>query len=503
MLSPGTRPNADDDAIVARVLAREKGLKLWYGEIDGYASHSKADFALVGMLAYYTSDPEHIDRLFRLSGLYRDKWDRDDYRERTIQGALTTQGKAMTGGASVVPAVPKRQEVIGGQPPEDTLAIPQASMIGLAAEFADLYSEYLEPPRSLFYCSFLTYLGSVLAKKVTIASELRPEPRLYTVLVGASADDRKTTAIMKANEFFRSIYPELAVMYGAGSAEGVALELKDHNTLILHYDELKSFVDKAQIDGSVLLPMVTALFEQGIRQNRTTTSQIRVEDASLSLIAACTTDTYSTMFNQTFHSIGFINRLWVVSDHATKKIAIPKAIPAQRLDALRLKVREVIGDILGRASAGGPITLALEPEAEALFVEWYNSRPRSIFAKQLDTYGHRLMILLAVSSGRETIDEEVAQAVISLLDWQFRIRRENDPIDADNMIAGLEEKIRRSLAAGPLSLSEIKRKVNYSPFGLWALDNAIKNLVTGGKLSPTRQGPNTGELKYNSNLVFI
>jgi hypothetical protein len=93
------------------------------------------------------------------------------------------------------------------------------------------------------------------------------------------------------------------------------------------------------------------------------------------------------------------------------------------------------------------------------------------------------MILLAVSSGRETIDEEVAEAVISLLGWQFRIRRDNGPIDADNMIAGLEEKIRRSLAAGPLSLSGIKRKVNYSRFGLWALDNAIKNLVTGGKLS--------------------
>jgi hypothetical protein len=33
-------------------------------------------------------DAERIDRLFRASGCYRSKWDRDDYRERTISKAL-------------------------------------------------------------------------------------------------------------------------------------------------------------------------------------------------------------------------------------------------------------------------------------------------------------------------------------------------------------------------------------------------------------------------------
>jgi hypothetical protein len=35
-----------------------------------------------------TKDEEQIDRIFRNSGLYRGKWERDDYREWTIQKAL-------------------------------------------------------------------------------------------------------------------------------------------------------------------------------------------------------------------------------------------------------------------------------------------------------------------------------------------------------------------------------------------------------------------------------
>lgn len=54
----------------------------------GYASQSEADQALCAMLAFWTQDREQIDRLFRASGLSRDKWEREDYREGTINKAL-------------------------------------------------------------------------------------------------------------------------------------------------------------------------------------------------------------------------------------------------------------------------------------------------------------------------------------------------------------------------------------------------------------------------------
>jgi len=70
----------------------DKFRDLWRGDTSGYASHSEADLALCSMLAFWTGgDKTQIDTLFRQSGLMRDKWDRDDYRERTIDEAVKSQ----------------------------------------------------------------------------------------------------------------------------------------------------------------------------------------------------------------------------------------------------------------------------------------------------------------------------------------------------------------------------------------------------------------------------
>lgn len=54
----------------------------------GYGSQSEGDLALCHYLAYWTDcDPEAVDRLFRLSGMYRDKWEREDYRTETVSKA--------------------------------------------------------------------------------------------------------------------------------------------------------------------------------------------------------------------------------------------------------------------------------------------------------------------------------------------------------------------------------------------------------------------------------
>jgi hypothetical protein len=80
-----------DTAIIRRAGAagnRRKFNRLWAGDTSGYQSHSDADEALLFILAFWTNrDPETMDRLFRQSGLYRDKWERNDYRARSIQSA--------------------------------------------------------------------------------------------------------------------------------------------------------------------------------------------------------------------------------------------------------------------------------------------------------------------------------------------------------------------------------------------------------------------------------
>lgn len=56
---------------------------------DGTADRSRADCALCALIAFRVGpDPETIDRLFRGSALYREKWEREDYRTNTIERGI-------------------------------------------------------------------------------------------------------------------------------------------------------------------------------------------------------------------------------------------------------------------------------------------------------------------------------------------------------------------------------------------------------------------------------
>ena len=81
-----------DESIISKAMASKQSKKfkaLWNGSIEGYASHSEADQALCTMLAFWCGgDTAQIDRLFRQSGLYREKWEREDYRTATLENAV-------------------------------------------------------------------------------------------------------------------------------------------------------------------------------------------------------------------------------------------------------------------------------------------------------------------------------------------------------------------------------------------------------------------------------
>ncbi|MDP9438111.1 MAG: DUF3987 domain-containing protein, partial [Actinomycetota bacterium] len=87
-------PVMEDGEIIERCRRARNGEKFaaLYNEGDTLehdGDHSSADLALVGRLAFYTQDPEQLDRLFRSSALLREKWEeREDYRDRTIRRAL-------------------------------------------------------------------------------------------------------------------------------------------------------------------------------------------------------------------------------------------------------------------------------------------------------------------------------------------------------------------------------------------------------------------------------
>lgn len=82
-----------DSELLDRAKNAKNGAKfarLYAGDISGYTSQSEADMALCNHLAYWTGcDAERMDRMFRGSGLFREKWLRE--QSGTTYGALTIQ----------------------------------------------------------------------------------------------------------------------------------------------------------------------------------------------------------------------------------------------------------------------------------------------------------------------------------------------------------------------------------------------------------------------------
>ncbi|MGE3803822.1 MAG: hypothetical protein AB7K24_04005 [Gemmataceae bacterium] len=83
----------DDDEVIDKAQAAANGNKfarLWAGDTSDHAGDESAgDLALCAKLAFWCrGNREQIARLFARSGLMREKWERQDYRERTIDAAL-------------------------------------------------------------------------------------------------------------------------------------------------------------------------------------------------------------------------------------------------------------------------------------------------------------------------------------------------------------------------------------------------------------------------------
>jgi hypothetical protein len=83
--------------LTVRVTLSEEGRfqRLMEGDMSGpNDDHSTADFALCVLLAKkHGCNASKIDEVFRESGLYREKWERDDYRESTITRAVIAVAK--------------------------------------------------------------------------------------------------------------------------------------------------------------------------------------------------------------------------------------------------------------------------------------------------------------------------------------------------------------------------------------------------------------------------
>jgi hypothetical protein len=389
----------------------------------------------------------------------------------------------------------------------DNIQFPKSAFVGLGGDFVNIYRERLESPPEFLFAAWHACFGATISPFIRLNSILDLPPRIYVVNIGSSAVPRKSTSIKVAVKswqqpsFFAAAPNEnkyLRVENGLGSAEGFVRvfngwskkdkkEGGDTRPTLVVYDELRSFVMKAQQKGSTLLPFLTSMFEGEDYDNTTVGRPISVRSCHIGLIGACTLDTFADMWTSEFTSIGFPNRLFLVKGNPQRRISFPEYPSAGQLDELSRRMFDLVETIKRRHVAGNG-RISLSKLAQHRWDDYYmSSMTSSIHSKRLDTYAFKWMMLLSLSQEEFEISQATVDLAIDLSDYQLQIRKLYDPIDAENKFAHMEEKIRRYLRAHSdqwVSRRELSQATNSHRTGVYLFAAAIENLVKSQEIQP-------------------
>jgi len=145
---PVSQSSLDDDTVVAKATYARNGStfkKLWSGDCSGYASQSEANLALAGILAFWCNrDISQMNRLFRQSGLFRDKWDRQQagstYGRITLEKAIGETHSTYRPPKSAAAPIQDGRRTLQNMRPEDNDRYCWAD-IGSGRLFADYFRD--------------------------------------------------------------------------------------------------------------------------------------------------------------------------------------------------------------------------------------------------------------------------------------------------------------------------------------------------------------------------
>ncbi len=379
---------------------------------------------------------------------------------------------------------------------------PKNAIQGFIEDLADIYSGYLESPYEFWVFGAATCLGNIFSTRVKLGSQLFVQPRLYTVCIGTLGDARKSESGRQTINLFSEMVAHIEevqydekgkrlaskyfnTLWGCGSAEGLMDRLERTPKLILVYDELRSFVQKSDIKGSNLLQSVNSLFDSNLVENATKDKYRRVDNAYLSMLGFCTTDTWDSLFSPAFLDIGFINRLWIVPGIAEKKDFNPDFIPAHK----KLELSKWFQRVLRSFPEDQPTIIKLTHAAEVDLNTWYHSFESTEFTRRLDDYGRRLLLIMAISENKKEIDEGMAGRVISLLEWQKKVREMHQPADYTSPMSRIENLMRKAVKRlQPITKGNLLHQIHAKQFDIWRVEKALEGLLKNGEFRRTFKG---------------
>ena len=453
---PGPAMELSNFALIDKAHEARNGHKfaqLWGGDTTGYASPSEADLALCGMLAFWTGpDPARIDRLFRQSRLMREKWERQDYRDRTITKALADATEfysprhgAGYGASGWGPAT-------GGACPEPIKeAAPWPVMApeafhGLAGEFVRMVEPHTESDPVALLLQFLAGFGNQIGRGAYARVEADTHCcNLFAVAVGESSKARKGTSWGQVKLPLITVEPDWKsrVKSGLSSGEGLIFQVRDpimkreakkeksqtvyHDVvvdpgeddkrLLVVESEFANVLKQLAREGNILSVVMRDAWDNGDLATLIKNNPTKATGAHVSIIGHITKDELKRYLTRTEAGNGFGNRiLWFC---VKRSKVLPEGGRIHEVDFAPFLKR--LGAVAAFAAGVGEVTR--DPEARVLWAKVYpelsEGKPGMVGAltSRAEAQVLRLSMIYALLDGEKLV--RVPHLLAALAVWDY------------------------------------------------------------------------------------
>ncbi|NCC85551.1 MAG: hypothetical protein EOM03_15695 [Clostridia bacterium] len=533
----------DDQVLIDRARQATNGAlfsALMAGDTSQHGDdHSAADMALCSILAFWSGgDAAQIDRIFRLSGLMREKWDSrrgaDTYGSLTIQKALElVQDSGESGWNSDAgqragktnnsySSYNSSDDLENWTPAEKTWPILQrAAMPGIIGDFVDVSTENSEADPAAVLATFLVRLGveagspDIATRPHVFVGETRHEPRLFAVVTGKSSKARKGTSAQPVQRLFTAKgtigAPSMGgVSFGPlSTGEGIIYAVRDalqewkekeqifvttdpgvtDKRLYVQEEELAAALSAGKREGNTLSATLRALWDSGTRSPMTKTSKTRCTDAHVGILAHITLDELALTLSDCDKLNGYANRfLWVLARRA-KRVSRPTRIP----ESVFSPIQSTVWQRLNYAHKMGEMSISSEfwDVFDSQYDRLSEDRPgmAGAITARAEAQVVRLSMVYAIAAGTRTIGAEHIHAALAFWDYA---QASAEYIFSDQTGGGkLDATIKALIEGAPdgLSMTELHEKTGRNHKAV-ELKASVQRLVDAGiVLSRSVRGP--------------
>ncbi|NOG32944.1 hypothetical protein HLB35_16305, partial [Halomonas sp. TBZ9] len=443
-VKPAPVDDLDDHTTLNRMFSHCKGSQaLFNGQQSNDASGD--DLALCNHLAFMTgSDPTRMDRLFRQSGLMRDKWDkrhRSDgatYGQMTIEQAIKGTKNAYTGQKADNVTNPKAEAQAAMQAaeqgeqdastlppfPDDLMGLPY----GLGEIQLYVYNRMKYPDAAAAGFTALAIATTFAQKHVTVNSyEGLGLNEQYLVLAptGFGKEDMRKAVSRLKNEIGDQFSGEntSTLQYAApASAQGLHQALEEDHCQMFLADEFAEWLRQSSFDGikqaavGYLMQIYSSALGTVDPGRAVTKKYTPVEKPRLSILATSTAEAMLGAMTSEQADSGAYNR-WLILPMENKRIhkryeGLVYDPPANVMDCL------IWIDELG--DSGATAEVRFSREGKELFKEIDSTTAEPIRFKdgrlggRLSEQAIKMAALIALSDKRTTIDASDLQTAYNI-----------------------------------------------------------------------------------------